>query len=222
MARSRVAFARQLPKAHQKPPAGPARLFPAITPRTVVVFVAALVILLGPWPGYGRVFRTFFSGFGNAVLAVTGAGVAADPVFSASPPAGASIESAAWTVWLAATRGPAAAGPPMALDTRILGYTPLAMLAALVTASAIPWRRRAAVFATGASLLLTRLAIAIAMAVGRAFGSSGDRPGALTEIVWYVLVDVPAMTYVAPLVGWIVGLAVTERFRSKRVSSIRT
>jgi hypothetical protein len=64
--------------------------------------------------------------------------------------------------------------------------------------------------------------VAIAMAVGRAYGQSADRPGALTEILWYVLVDVPAVTYVAPLASWVIGLAVTERYASRRVSSIRT
>jgi hypothetical protein len=189
------------------------------------VFVAALVILLGPWPGYGRVFRTIFSGFGNAVLAVTGAGAAADPTFAAGPPAGTTtdgVENAAWAVWVGAGTGPLAARPPIALDTRILGYTPLALLVALIAASAIPWRRRAAVFGVGAALLLARLAVAIAMAVGRAFGRHTGRPGAVAEIVWYLLVDLPAMTYVAPLCAWLLGLIATEASASKRVSSIRT
>jgi hypothetical protein len=189
MSRSRAALARRAKKSQrpgqrqvQQPvaPAVATPLFPPISRRTVAVFVAALVILLVPWPGYGRVFRGFFSGFGNAVLAVTGAGVTADPTFSANPPSGATadagLENVAWSVWLHAGEGPAAVAPPMPLDTRILGYTPLALLVALVAASAVPWRRRVAVLAVGGSLLLLRLAVAIAMAVGRAYGQSAERP----------------------------------------------
>jgi hypothetical protein len=206
-------------------PAPARRLFPAIGPRAMGVFLAAVVILLGPWPGYGRVFRTLFSGFGNAVLAVTGAGLAADPTFTSSPPpvaAEGGVEDEAWAVWVGAGRGPLLSRPPIPLDTRILGYTPLALLVALIAASAIPWRRRAAVFAVGAALLLGRLAVAIAMAVGRAFGRPAGRPGAVAEIVWYLLVDLPAMTYVAPLAAWVLALAATEGSASRRVSSIRT
>ncbi|HXJ21888.1 MAG TPA: hypothetical protein VMT03_16810 [Polyangia bacterium] len=207
-------------------PETPRRLLPEIDRKAIAIFVGAVLILLAPWPGCGRVFRTFFSGFGNAVLAVTGAGAASEPSFSSSPPAALAadpgLEHAAWTVWAGAARGPLASGPPVPLDTRILGYTPLAVLLALVAASAIPRRRRAAVLGIGASLLLFRLAVAIAMAVGRGFGQSAERPGAVAEIVWYLLVDLPAMSYVAPLAAWVAGLAATEASASRRVSSIRT
>jgi len=213
-------------KAALQQPETPRRLFPEIDRKAAAVFAGAVLILLAPWPGYGRVFRTFFSGFGNAVLAVTGAGAASDPGFKSNPPADlppdAGLDHPAWTVWVGAARGPLAAGPPVPLDTRILGYTPLALLLALVAASAIPWRRRAAVLGVGASLLLLRLAVAIAMAVGRGFGQSGDRPSALAEIIWYLLVDLPAMSYVAPLAAWVAGLAATEASASRQVSSIRT
>jgi hypothetical protein len=217
--------ARRAKQAAQEPET-PRRLFPPIDKKAIAIFAAVVLILLVPWPGYGRVFRVFFSGFGNAVLAVTGAGAVSEPGFSSSPPADAALdpglEHPAWTVWIGAARGPMASGAPVPLDTRILGYTPLALLVALVAASAIPWRRRAAVLAIGVSLLLFRVAVAIAMAVGRGFGQSADRPGALSEIVWYLLVDLPAMSYVAPLAAWVAGLTATEASASKRVSSIRT
>ena len=207
-------------------PAAPARLFPPITRRALGVFAGVVLILLVPWSGYGRVFRALFSGFGNAVLAFTGAGADAEPGFSASLPAGippeVGAESTPWTVWVGAARGPLAARPPVPLDTRILGYTPLAVLAALIAASAIPWRRRAGVLAVATSLLLARLAVAIAMAVGRGFGGTAGGPGAFAEIVWYVLVDLPAMSYVAPLAAWVLGLIATEAAATRRVSSIRT
>ncbi|MES1166008.1 MAG: hypothetical protein ABUR63_09635 [Verrucomicrobiota bacterium] len=196
-------------------------MLPPVAWQSVVAFAVAVVILLGPWPGYGRVFRVLFAAYGNAVVASTGAGGSADPEFRSAPPAADSSDSGTpWTVWVGALRGPRAAAPALPLDTRILGYTPLALLLALVVASPIPWRRRAAVTAIGASLLLARIALAVWLAIGQAFDAGRGGTGSAAEVVWFVLIDLPAMTYVAPLAAWAVGLALTDRAR-RRVSSNR-
>jgi hypothetical protein len=201
--------------------APPDRLLPAITGRSVAVFAAAVVVLLGPWPGYGRVFRVLFAAYANGVLAASGAGGAAEPAFRWTQPEGADPGGgpSPWTVWVGATRGARAAEPPAPLDTRILGYTPLALLLALVVASPDPWRRRAALLGVGGALLLARVGAAIGLAVGDAFGTR--TPGPASELVWYVAIDLPAMTYVAPLAAWAVALALTERRSRRRVSPNR-
>jgi hypothetical protein len=190
-------------------PAPPPMLL-GITPRSALTFAALALVLLAPWPRYGRAVSALFGGFANAVVEVTGAGGDAEPRFSIAGRGPSSADANDWTVWLAATRGPAAAQPPMPLETRILGYTPLALLLALTIASPASWRRRVKMIAIGWALLLARLALAIALPLGRAFGGPRSPSGPLTEIVWYVLIDLPAMSYAAPLFAWWISFAMTR------------
>jgi hypothetical protein len=201
----------------RRPVATVDRWFPAITRRSAITFAVLVVLLLVPWPRLGRVFAVLFSGYANAVVVVTGAGGAHEPRFSAQPPAGAppagGEEGGDWAVWLSATSagesGPAAAP----LDTRIIGYTPLALFAALTLATAVPRRRRLAILGMGGGLLLARLAVAIALPTARAFGGSGLAFGPFAETIWFVLIDLPAMSYVAPLFAWWLGLGLTSPSR---------
>ncbi len=62
----------------------------------------------------------------------------------------------------------------------------------------------------GLGLLLIRLAIAIGLPVSRAFSPHPTAPGPLSELVWYVLIDLPAMSYVAPLFAWWIALTATR------------
>jgi hypothetical protein len=179
-----------------------------ITPRSALTFAVLAIVLLAPWPRYGRAVSAMLGLYGNAVIAVTGAGGDAEPRFSSSGPAAA--DAGDWTVWLGATRGPAAGRPPAPLEMRILGYTPLALLLALTIATEASWRRRLKMLGLGWALLLTRLAIAIALPVGRAFGGGRASSGPLSEIVWYVLIDLPAMSYAAPLGAWWISFATTN------------
>ncbi len=182
-----------------------------ITPRSALTFAALALVLLAPWPRYGRAVSAVFSVFANTVVEVTGAGSDAQPRFSVTVGGTSSAEANDWTVWLAATRGPAAEQPPRPLETRILGYTPLALLLALTIAFPAAWRRRLKMIAIGWALLLARLALAIALPVGRAFGGRPSPSGPLTEIVWYVLIELPAMSYAAPLFAWWISFVITER-----------
>ena len=191
-------------------PALPSMLL-GITPRSAITFAALALLLLAPWPRYGRAVSAMFGVFANAVVQVTGAGGDAEPRFStAGPGTSRSADASDWTVWLGATRGPAAARPPVPLETRILVYTPLALLLALTIAFPASWRRRLKMIAIGCALLLSRLALAIALPVGRTFGGQPSRSGPLTEIVWYVLIDLPAMAYAAPLFAWWISFAMTS------------
>jgi hypothetical protein len=181
-----------------------------VTVRSAVTFAVLAVVLLAPWPRYGRAVSAALGLYGNAVIAVTGVGGDARPRFSVSARGTSAPDANDWTVWLGATQGPAAAQPPVQLEMRILGYTPLALLLALTLASDGSRRRRLKMLAIGWALLLSRLALAIALPVGRAFGGARSPAGPLTEIVWYVVVDLPAMSYVAPLLAWWIGYATTR------------
>ena len=191
----------------------PLALLPRWRARSIALFFALAILLLAPWPGYGRLFGSLFCAFGDAVIVVVGAGGDSEPRFSTRPgSSGATPEAGTtdWTVWLAATAGDGRSRPPLPLETRILGYTPLALLLALTLAFAASWRRKLRMLGIGLALLLLRLAIAIALPVGRAFSPHPTAPGPLSEVVWYVLIDLPAMSYVAPLFAWWIAFASTR------------
>ena len=77
-------------------------------------------------------------------------------------------------------------------------------------ACAVSWRRKLRMLGFGLALLLVRLAIAIALPVSRAFSPHPAAPGPISELVWYVLIDLPAMSYVAPLFAWWLAFTVTQ------------
>jgi hypothetical protein len=116
-----------------------------------------------------------------------------------------------WTVMLSSVGGPRET-ERFPLSTRILGYTPFAIFVALVAAGPMTGRRRWKAAVIGASILLVRLAIAIALPVGRAFGQhDGDGgTGIAAEMAWTSLVDEPALSYVSPLLAWGIGLLLTS------------
>ncbi len=184
---------------------------PQVTRRDLVVFAVWLVVLLGPWPGVGRAFTAFFSGYANLVVALLHLGGAAPPQF-APPTADArhDPEIGDWSVMLSPARpGDGAAAVP--LETRVIGYTPLALLLALLLATRVPPRRKLLVLALGGTVLLARLAIGIALPVARLLGSleQGSALAPVAEVVWWAFIATPASSYAAPLVSWGVALAVT-------------
>ena len=182
------------------------------TPRSIALFFGLAILLLAPWPGCGRLFGPPFCAFGNAVIVVVGAGGDSEPRFSSQPqgPATPDAGTTDWTVWLAATGGDGSPRPPLPLETRILGYTPLALSLALTLSFAASWRRKLRMLGIGLALLLMRLAIAIALPVGRAFSPHPAAPGPISELVWYLLIDLPAMSYVAPLFAWWIAFTATR------------
>jgi hypothetical protein len=190
----------------------PELLLPRWRARSLALFFGLAILLLAPWPGYGRLFGPLFCAFGNAVIVVVGAGDDSEPRFSTQPPGPVTADAGTtdWTVWLAATRGDGPSRPPLPLETRILGYTPLALAFALTLAFAASWRRKLRMLGIGLGLLLIRLAIAIGLPVSRAFSPHATAPGPMSEIVWYVLIDLPAMSYVAPLFSWWIAFTATR------------
>jgi len=190
----------------------PEAIFPRWRARSTALFFGLAVLLLAPWPGCGRLFGPLFCAFSNAVIVVVGAGGDSEPRFSTQLPGRPTPEPATtdWTVWLAATHGEGPSRPPLPLETRILGYTPLALSLGLTLACAVSWRRKLRMLGFGLALLLVRLAIAIALPVSRAFSPHPAAPGPISELVWYVLIDLPAMSYVAPLFAWWLAFTVTQ------------
>ena len=190
----------------------PESMLPRWRARSLALFFGLAVVLLAPWPGYGRLFEPVFCAFGNAVIVVAGPGGDSDPRFSTKLQGFVSAEGETtdWTVWLAPTHGDVPSRPPLPLETRILGYTPLALSLALSLAFAVSWRRKLRMLGIGLGLLLLRLAIAIALPVGRAFTPHPTAPGPISELIWYVLIDLPAMSYVAPLFAWWIAFTATR------------
>jgi len=191
----------------------PLALLPRWPPRSIALCLGLALLLLAPWPGYGRLFRPLFCAFGNAVIVVVGAGGDSAPRFSAQSRGGRTAPDAGttdWTVWLAPTGGDGPPRPPLPLETRILGYTPLALSLALTLSFPLSWRRKLRMLGIGLALVFIRLALAIALPVSRAFSPHPVAPGPVSELVWYVLIDLPAMSYVAPLFAWWIAFAATR------------
>jgi hypothetical protein len=181
---------------------------PAVSRRSALVFVVAIAALLAPWPVLPRAFGATFSAFGNVVAAVLGPGGDARPRFSLPARGQATADDGGdWAVQLQAA---GETGPPRLLDTRILGYTPVAVLLAIAVASALPRRRRLRVFTIAAGVVAARTALAITLPLARAFSDAdGWASGRVGEVLWFSVVTPPALSYATPLVAWWLGFALT-------------
>ena len=193
------------------------RLFASVRPRVVLMFAGVLLVLLVPWPGYGRTCASAFSAYGNGVVRALGLGGNARARFST--PTAAQREDPAvddWTVMLSATGAAEQGTQSIPLGTRILGYTPFAIFVALIVAGPMPARRRSAVCAVGLAILFARLAVAIALPVARVFGQFGQKSalGFAAEVAWGSLIDQPALSYAMPLFAWWIGLLVVAPSRA--------
>jgi hypothetical protein len=187
---------------------------PPVDRRALLIFAALVVLLLVPWPGWGRAFAAAFAVFGNALVAVAGAWPGPPPHFEL-PAAGevGAPGGGAWAVVLAGNH----AAP---LDTRILAYTPLAIFLALVLATPVPPRRRAIILAGGLACLLARLAFAVLVPLSRAFGDGRSESmfAWLCEVGWTVFVTPPVMSYATPLATWLLGVALTTPRRAREAN----
>jgi hypothetical protein len=193
---------------------------PKVSRREVIGFAIWVAVLLGPWPGYGRAFTAFFSGYANFVVAVFHLGGDTPPRFAtATATERANPEIGDWSVMLSPPSGAAA----VPLETRILGYTPLALLLALVLATATPPRRRLKILALASALLLARLAVGVALPVARMLGAlrAESTLGPAAEVVWWAFIATPAMSYAAPLLAWGVALIATTPKTAAPISENR-
>jgi hypothetical protein len=176
--------------------------------RSALVFAVALAAMLAPWPMLPRAFGAVFSTFGNVVAAVLGPRGDAGPRFSLPARGRATSDDGGdWAVQLCAADD---AQPPLLLDTRILGYTPVAVLLAIAVASGLPRRRRMRVLSIAAGLVAARTALAISLSLARAFGDAdGWASGRVGELLWFSLITPPALSYATPLLAWWLGFALT-------------
>jgi len=170
---------------------------PAIDRRAVLVFALLTILLLAPWPGWGRRFGAGFSAYGNGLVALTGGGATA----SFRPSTAHEVSAADGGDWAVVLMAGEQAFP---LDTRIIAYTPLAIFLALALATPVARRRKAAILGGGFAFLLARLAFAVLVPLQR---SSEAR--SLVGLAWTVLIATPAMSYAAPLAVWWVAVALT-------------
>jgi hypothetical protein len=190
-----------------------ARLLP-VDRRSFAVFAALVVVLLAPWPGWGRAFAHAFGAYGNGLVAVAGSWNGPPPRFEVPEPGAVSArDGGAWAVVLESNRA-------LALDTRIIAYTPLAIFLALVIATPVPRRRKLIILASGVACLLVRLAFAVLVPLSRAFagGRSGSTLAELAGVLWTVFISPPVMSYATPLLVWWLGVAVTTPRRARDVS----
>jgi hypothetical protein len=170
---------------------------PAIGRRELAVFAVLVVLLLAPWPRLGRAFVAFFGAYGNVLVGALDTGDAAPPRFG--PPQPGEVGAADGGEWAVILRSGDRALP---LDTRIIGYTPLAIFLALALATPVPRRRKAIILSGGLAFLLARLAFAVMAPLG------STRLG-LAAALWTVLIASPVMSYAAPLAVWWVAFALT-------------
>jgi hypothetical protein len=189
----------------------PTPRLPPIDRRAALAFAVALAALLAPWPGVGRAFAAAFGAYANVVTSMLDLGGEAPPRFSRPPRGVATSEDGGdWAVALAVD-AKAEEGLPILLDTRVLAYTPVAVLLALAVGSRLSRRRRLMVLGFGLLVLLARTALAIALPVARRFEGTraGWAFGPIAEIVWFGLVTPPVMSYATPLLAWWTGFALT-------------
>ena len=178
---------------------------PPLDRRAALVFGALVVLLLAPWPGWGRAFAALFDVYGNVLVAVAGPSDAAAR-FELPAPDTVSVEDGG--TWAVVLRSGDAAVP---LDTRIIAYTPLAIFLALALATPVPRRRKLVVLGGGLACLLARLAFAVLVPVNRAFGGghAASAVATVAGIAWTVLVTPPVMSYATPLAVWWTAVALT-------------
>jgi hypothetical protein len=167
--------------------------------RELAVFTVLLVLLLVPWPGCGRAFVGFFRAYGNGLVGAFGEGGEPPGRFEAPDPGQVgAADGGEWAVLLRA------GDRVVPLDTRIIGYLPLAIFLALALATPVPRRRKAIIVVGGLAFLLARLAFAVLTPLG------GTRSG-LAAAVWTVMIAPPVMSYAAPAAVWWVAFALTTR-----------
>jgi hypothetical protein len=188
---------------------------PSIDRRAIGAFVVLVVVLLAPWPRLGRAFGTLFSAYGNLLVASREMTRDTPPRFEVPPPG--EISAADGGQWAVVLRSGPRSFP---LDTRIIAYTPLAIFLALALATPVPLRRKVIVLAGGGAFLLARLAFAVLVPIGRAFGSGGwaSMLGTFAEITWTIFVTPPVMSYATPLAAWWLALSLTTSRTSARDS----
>jgi hypothetical protein len=203
----------------------PPRLIGVIETRPALRVAIALVLLLFPWPRVGRVYSAVFAVYANGV--VHGLPLGTD---GASPRISFPTEAQRrdpgvddWTVMLSVV-GPAAnEGQAMPLGVRILGYTPFAILVALLVGTPTAGRRKLKMAALGMAILAARLAIGIAIPVARVFGQLGGQTtaGVAAQAAWETLIDQPALSYVTPLLAWGVSFLATSPGKFPQVTGKR-
>lgn len=185
---------------------------PGALRRFLLVFAVSCAVLLAPWPRWGRACSAIFTGYGNFVIGLFGIGSPAEPGFL-RPDASdrRRPEVGEWSVLLGRSDGDHGRAVP--LDTRIIGYTPFAVFAALLVATPVARRRKLRIAAGGAAILLARLAAAIALPVARSLGPGGPSwaQGTVVDTIWFALLTPPAMSYVTAALAWWVPLALTTR-----------
>jgi hypothetical protein len=169
-------------------------IVPRIERSRVITFALVLGILLAPWPGWGRIVAAGFTDYANAIAHTLGIGDAAQQRFSTASPVNPSDSADEWIVKVRS-------GTPrsVSIDTRILAYTPIAVLLALAAATPMPRRRKLVALALGMAAMLIRLSLVFVLPAWT-----------VAQLYFLVVINPSAMSYFAPLIAWWISLAVTR------------
>jgi len=172
------------------------------------VFLACLLLwlaaLLVPWPGVARAYSHLFCVGGNLLFGSFGPGgeVRFKPPTAIEP---------AQRCGITLINRPAGKGADETIDTRFRGYAPTAVLAALVLATPIPWRRRVRALFWGLLLVQGFVAVRVALTLIGLFSNNDDLAIFHLSLFWKgavnlslaALVAAPPSVFVVPMLLWV-------------------
>ena len=184
--------------------------------------VASYALLMAPWPGVQRAYGRLFQGGGNIVFARFWFWSEGTVVFhdidslqpgDLPPGVGTIRADAARDTVMVLRKARVPQVGHLTTSSRYIGYSPTAMLVALVLATPIPWRRRGIAMLWGMALVHAFIALRLTLTLA-ANGFAADKgyalfsPGAFWSGVLgraeTLLSDDPSVSFVVPMMIWFV------------------
>ncbi len=191
--------------------------------RILLFFLAGVgcyAALMAPWPGVQHAYARMFQGAGNIVFARFWFWSEGTVVFhnidslkpGDLPPGVGTIQADATrdtVMVLRKVRAPQVGN--LRTSSRYIGYSPTAMLVALVLATPIPWRRRGVALLWGMGFVHAFIVLRVTLTLA-ANGFAADKGYALfsPSEFWYgmlsraqtLLADDPSVSFVVPMMIW--------------------
>ena len=180
-------------------------MFP-ITPilKFLLIFFAAFVILIVPWPGarssYAAVYRWIGNMCGGRIFSVVSA-----TSIRFEPLAPGDIEDQEGRdTKVTFHHRPTGARMSMPGSTRFQGYTPTAFVIALILASPLPWTRRLGALVIGVLLVTVFVALRQCVFIVSVIYRPEGFVATFRDFAYWVFVESFAGVFVIPLVIWLI------------------